>query len=350
MTQAARKLLHKALFWSHYKMASLRVSSPPLVINVEPTNHCNLRCPFCPVSQHAHDPAVARGFLSIDLARRLARELSSWQPMVAMNLGGESALHRDLAEVVRLFADAGCYVFLDTNAVVLTPEKTDALIDSGLAEIVFCIDGEGDPESYRRMRQRGDLKKAVANARYFICKARASSRRVRPIKTVVKNIRYFDPSSSFDVPDRVVALFEGAEPDVFRASWADYWPGDHAEKLTETYAVEPFLKGRYQACTNLWKKMAISWDGKVFACCLDLNRTTEIGDLNLASVMEVWNGAPMQQMRLMHREGRQGDSPLCRGCTMIQRPPTSFLAGILNLRGERFTPFADRRGHRAEAE
>ena len=340
-SSVARKWVRQAQFWMTYNRGWERAAYPPLVINVEPTNLCNLRCPFCPVSQNAKNPAVSRGFIQVDLVKRLAGEFAAWKPMIAINLGGESTLHRDLPEIVRLLSDAGCYVFLDTNANLLSPQITDQLVPSGLSEIVFCIDGDGDAPSYAAMRVRGDLDRAIANARYFIERARTSA---RPIKTIVKNIRYYRPGVPLEVADPLRLRFEGAEPTLFRGSWADYWPGDHAERLAKTYEVEPFERGRYSPCTNLWKKLAISWDGKVFACCLDLNRTVEIGDLRRQSVMEVWNGEGMRAMRRMHREQRQHESDLCRSCTMIQRPPKSRFAGILNLRTERFTPFADRPG------
>jgi hypothetical protein len=79
----------------------------------------------------------------------------------------------------------------------------------------------------------------------------------------------------------------------------------------------------------------------VFACCLDLNRTVEIGDVRKQSMAEIWNGEPLRALRRIHRENRQNEVALCRSCTMIQRPPRTALAGLMSFRRERFTPFSD---------
>ena len=336
-----RLIAWRAAFWASHSLATERAIYPPFVLNIEPTNYCNLRCPFCPVSQMAHDPSVARGFLDPAIIAPLLGEIRAWRPLIAINLGGESTLHRDLPLLIEQLSDAGCYVFLDTNAAVLSEEMSKRLLSSGLAEIAFCIDGEGDARSYEDMRKRASFDKTVRNVRRFLTLAQQGPRRP---KTVIKNIRYYKPGLALDVPAAIRSLFSDTPPDLYRATWADYWPGSHAEKLAETYEVEPIAKGAYQPCTNLWKKLAISWDGKVYACCLDLNRTVEIGDVTRQSLAEIWNGAPIRALRRMHRENRQNEIALCRNCTMIQRSPRGSMAGLLSFRRERFTPFSESPG------
>lgn len=334
-----RRAAWRSAFWVSHGLATERAIHPPFVLNIEPTNYCNLRCPFCPVSQMSHDPSVERGFLSPALIAPLMKEIRAWRPLIAVNLGGESLLHRDLPQLIRQLSDAGCYVFLDTNAALLSEAISTRLLSSGLAEIAFCVDGEGDAESYEAMRKRANFTKTIRNIRGFLAQAHGSSGK-RP-KTVVKNIRYYRAGGTLEVPGQLKSLFSDAPPDVYRATWADYWPGSHQQKLSEAYEVEPFVDGHYQPCTNLWKKLAISWDGKVYACCLDLNRTVEIGDVTKQSLADVWNGEPMRSLRRMHRAGRQNEISLCRNCTMIQRSPRGALAGLLSVRSERFTPFRE---------
>ena len=329
----------RAAFWASHALATERAIYPPFVLNIEPTNYCNLRCPFCPVSQMSHDPSVSRGFLDTGLLKGLLPEIRAWRPMIAINLGGESTIHRDLHHMIRLLSEAGCYVFLDTNAALLTEDISVQLLSSGLAEIAFCVDGEGDAQSYEAMRKRANLDKTTRNIRYFL--KLAQTRGADRPKTVIKNIRYYQPDHALEVPAAIKDLFREAPPDVYRATWADYWPGSHADGLEKKYEVEGFTRGAYQPCTNLWKKLAISWDGKVFACCLDLNRTVEIGDVTKQSMAEIWNGEPLRALRRIHRENRQNEVALCRSCTMIQRPPRTALAGLMSFRRERFTPFSE---------
>ena len=53
LLRRVRETYWHCAFVLSYNLRLEQAPHPPLVINVEPTNHCNLRCPFCPVSQKA---------------------------------------------------------------------------------------------------------------------------------------------------------------------------------------------------------------------------------------------------------------------------------------------------------
>lgn len=343
MIDKAQRGIRGALFLASYRLGQTRVRHPPLVLNVEPTNRCNLRCPICPVSQQEQRPWVKRGFMSMELAEAVAKEVAAFRPLVAVNMGGESTLHPRLAEMIICFHRVGCYVFLDTNATRLTPTLSEALVNSGLDEIALCLDGDGSADSYEAIRVRARFDSTVNGIRTFLdTRRRLGSDRPR---TIVKNIQYFRSDGGLRFPVALKRLFEDHPPDGYRATYADYWPGKHVDGLKTPYEIQPYASGAYRACTNLWKKLAISWDGKVYACCLDLDRTTYVGDVTIDGVMGVWNSPRMQELRLIHRQGRQAELALCSRCTMIQRPPQGRLAGLLKWRAERFTPFRDETTH-----
>ena len=284
---------------------------------------------------------IGRGFMSMDLFDRLLVQLRSFRPLVAINLGGESTLHRRLPEMIAALHDSGCYVFLDTNATLLTDKVCDELIDAQLDELVLCLDGNGDADSYAAIRVRGDFDVTVQNIRRFLA-IRQRRESTMPL-TIVKNIQHYSQHRPLSFPTELKSLFDDAPPDEYRATWADYWPGTHADDLRQDYEVEPYSPGDYQPCSNLWKKLAISWDGMVYACCLDLNRTTPVGDLRSSTIRQVWNSNEMRRLRHMHRRNEQDELDLCRNCTMIQRSPSTATAGLVQLRTERFTRWVDER-------
>ena len=334
-----RKIQRNIAFWYSYYLKLEKLSYPPLVLNLEPTNLCNLRCPFCPVALDNIDPKIERGLMSQAIFESILPEIAKIQPLIAINMGGESTLYPDLPERIRQLVNLGCYVFLDTNATKLTPDLSRKLIKSGLSEIVFCIDGEGDADSYEQMRVLADFESTISNVQEFL-RLKKELGTSTP-KTVIKNIRYWKEGKQLTFPTKLISYFSDAPPDFYRSSWADYWPGQHHENVEKTYEVEPFQEDRYSACTNLWKKMAISWDGNVYICCLDLDRTTLIGNVAAQGIMEIWNSQEMQNLRRKHRQGLQADIDLCSSCTMIQRAPVKSWSGMLSLRQERFTKFKD---------
>jgi len=334
MLQSVRKLKSLLIFNVCYRLGVSRLPYPPLLVNLEPTNHCNLRCPMCPVS--VNYPTVERGLMEMSLFERIVGEIAPFRPEVALNLGGESALHPELVRMVRELKRAGMYVFLDTNATRLTPRISEGLLDAGIDKLVFCLDGD-TPETYEAMRARGHFAETVENIRHFLRLRREGNRRTT--YTVIKNIRYYDPDSEAAFPKSFARLFDDCPPDEYRFTWADYWPGSHRHQVREQYKVQPFSDDDYIPCINLWKKLPISWDGMVYICCLDLNRTSPVGSVQEMGVLGAWNAPAMKEFRRRHAGRGQARLPLCRNCNQIRRRPENPLAGLLNAGGDRFTPW-----------
>lgn len=345
MMHRIAKLKNLLLFNLCYRLGVARLPYPPLMVNLEPTNLCNLRCPMCPVSQNADNPEVDRGLMDMELFGHLAGKLAPHRPRVALNMGGESTLHPRLPEMVARLKEDGMYVLLDTNATRIDRALSTELVSAGLDEIVFCLDGR-DEESYESIRVRARFDEVVANIREFLrVKAERGARRPH---TVVKNIRYYDPEDRAGFPERFAQLFSDRPPDEFRFTWADHWPGEHRSGLRDPYDVQPF-GDEYHPCVNLWKKLAISWDGVVHICCLDLNRTSPVGNLAERDVLSVWNDPEMVRLRRVHAEDRQAELPLCHNCNQIRRAPDRAGAGLWSVGGDRFTPWVkeERTGDRS---
>jgi len=337
MYHSLRSLKSLVLFNACYKLGVTNLPYPPLLINLELTNHCNLRCPMCPVS--VNYSTVDRGFLEMDLFEDIVREISAFRPEVALNLGGESTLHPELVRIVRDLKKAGMYVFLDTNATRLSSRTSRGLLEAGIDKIVFCLDGNS-PQNYEAMRLRGSFGETVENIRSFlrICKDMGRTRTY----TVIKNIQYYDPQTEAAFPERFGALFKDCPPDEYSFTWADFWPGSHRNQLREKYPVQPFGE-KYTPCINLWKKLPISWDGMIYICCLDLNRTSPIGSVQDLGVFGTWNSQAMREFRKQHSRRRQADLSLCKNCNQIRRRPEAKLAGLLSAREDRFTPWVRER-------
>jgi radical SAM protein with 4Fe4S-binding SPASM domain len=276
--------------------------------------------------------------MSLDLFETIVQKIIPYKPLVAINMGGESTLHPKLPYMIQRLHRAGSYVFLDTNATMITESLASQLLECGLDELVLCFDGNGTTDSYEHIRVGANYAKTLANVRSLLAmrqKATFSTTRI-----VIKNIQYYQADQQLQTAVPIKHLFADNPPDEYRATWADYWPGSHRDNLKEEYSVKTFSSQKYTACTNLWKKMAISWDGQVYACCLDLNRTHLIGNLGDMDLFEVWNAPEMIKLRTKHARNEQASISLCQSCTMIQRTPSNPLSGIMNLRNERFTQWS----------
>jgi len=329
-------------FADSYRRRDAVLSYPPVVVSIEATNRCNLRCPMCPVSQDYH--RVSRGFLDLGLFEEILSQIRLFQPLprISMNIGGESTLHPQLPEMISRMVEAGMTVCVDTNAAATASEQMIGLIDSGLTEIVFCLDGDSE-SSYEAIRARAKFDRTVANIQTFL-QLRRSRKSATPY-TVVKNIQRWRPDLDLAFPAAFQDLFADCPPDEYRTTWMDHWPGDHRNLLAEWYDTEPYQDDTYEACMNLWKNLPISWDGQVYVCCLDLKRTTPVADVRVDGVIGAWNAPALVAMRQRHACGEQGDIALCRNCNQIRRPPADPDAGLQSPRADRFTRWVHERPH-----
>lgn len=89
----------------------------------------------------------------------------------------------------------------------------------------------------------------------------------------------------------------------------------------EEPATNPFQECTkyHHVCSMLWYGIVISADGSVSPCCSDINFELKIGNLKENSIMEIYRGKIMQDLRLCHIYGSLQSHPICRDCNILYR-------------------------------
>jgi hypothetical protein len=75
-----------------------------------------------------------------------------------------------------------------------------------------------------------------------------------------------------------------------------------------------------KACVLPFKEMNFWADGKAVLCCDDWNEEHPVGDLNTASVAEIWTGQLLRDARQKHVDGRGGELEICARCNYWRDP------------------------------
>lgn len=75
--------------------------------------------------------------------------------------------------------------------------------------------------------------------------------------------------------------------------------------------------GPKQACPMPFFTLVIHSNLEVSVCCVDWDRQLKVGDLRKESLMKVWSGDAMRQIRLAHLRGQRHTLPGCRDCTLL---------------------------------
>ena len=210
-------------------------------------------------------------------------------------------------------------VYLNTNAADMTPEKVDAMLDSGFHGMIYVSFHGVTPEVYEKIMGL-DYQRSLIHIRYLL--------------------EHYDPKR---------VCIRGVD---------DNWPqGEHQRwvEFWEPYGVElEYLPpiSRCGSVTRLSNKqgkksnalrlygcsehhplveMVILFDGRVVMCCQDMGREVIWGNVADNGLLGVWNGSTRQELIQRLYAGQPQDKTfLCTRCEQAMIGRKALTASILD--------------------
>jgi radical SAM protein with 4Fe4S-binding SPASM domain len=306
-----RTTLNLPRLYRHWKSGNTNLEGAwPNRLYIEITNACNLDCIMCPTGLHMLGRPT--GNMDEGLFRKIVDEMAPHVQQTTLHIWGEPLLHPRLIPMIHYAREAGIEVTISTNATLLDEQRARELLSSGLTEIYLCLDGM-DAATYEAIRRKADFATTVANIERFIELKSRHGGAVPAPKTHVQLIEM--------APTREQA-------DAFRAHWSR--PGvDHVNvKAFDSWGNQVKEINRLRApgdgadrpdrwhCPLLWYHAHVYVDGTMTCCDRDFGAKYPLGNVaEKGSVMAVWNGEGMQNLRRKHLERDLKDVPPCRACT-----------------------------------
>lgn len=111
----------------------------PLVAELFLTDNCNLRCVSCNCWRD-----TTQGELTTDEWTDVLRQLARERILKINFTGGEPLIRKDAVDVMQAARALGFRrMHLNTNAILLTPEKLDLILDAGVQSFNVSVDGTG---------------------------------------------------------------------------------------------------------------------------------------------------------------------------------------------------------------
>jgi radical SAM protein with 4Fe4S-binding SPASM domain len=287
----------------------------PVVVMIEPTNRCNLRCPLCHVGsgklkRHPRNLTLSEFETILNKLPNTVRVLQLWNQ-------GEPFMNPEFLDMVRLASIKGYHTITSTNAHFLTQNGTpQAVTESGLNELVVSLDGYNN-ETYEPVRKGGTLSTVLQG--------------MKEVATIKKGISTNSPQITAqclllkDIENHLdeikkVATESGANRIV--------WKTAQVSSLEEAKNVLPddqnlwryriknnqlITKRRWEGCLRTWFSTVVLCDGSVVPCCFDKDGDYVMGNLLHQSFSEIWNGELYLNFRkktLRHRV-----FSICQNCT-----------------------------------
>lgn len=274
----------------------------PPCVQIEPTSICNYRCVFCyqtdrsfTQGRHGH-----MGQMSLDMFKRVVDEIEGEVEAVTLASRGEPLLCKDINGMLGYARGKFLALKINTNAWYLDEKKAHAILETEPNTLVFSADA-ADPELYAKLRVNGKLDRVLKNVRQF---AEIKARQYPKSRTItrVSGVRYSE-EQNFDDLERFWHDW------VDQVAFVDYNPWENA------YEMAP--NGKTEACSDLWRRAFVWWDGRMNPCDVDYKSELSPGAVGDAgSVSNLWLSEHYQRLRGLHvGGGRQTLSP-CRGCVV----------------------------------
>jgi radical SAM protein with 4Fe4S-binding SPASM domain len=316
----ASKLLNWLRLEAFIHAGSVRPGGMPTHLQVEPCNLCNLRCALCPVTEGLGVPS---GFMDFDLFRSLIDQVKQSVLLLLLWEWGEPFIHPRIYDMIAYASGKGIKVISSTNGHRFAdPKHADEVVRSGLDTLIFALDGISQ-NTYERYRQGGKLATVLDGIRAVVSRKRALGARTPRINLRFIAMKYNEheiagiqplaESLGVDVVT-LKTLYPGHECDPAKDAENPFIP-DHPAYRRFRYGSDGVrLRANPNTCKHLWNAPSVRWDGKVCSCGFDIHQTEVLGDLQTASLRDIWFGEGYRNMRRRFRQNWES-LPICSRCS-----------------------------------
>ncbi len=289
------------------------VGGAPVLVEMEPTARCNLRCFSCPTGLGRLGRPI--GDMKYEDFKKVIDEIGDSVLALVLYLHGEPFLSKDIYKMISHAKKKGIFVVVSTNGNFLDVKK---LVRSGLQYLIVCLDGV-TPETYVKYRIGGNFGKVVANIESIVREKRRTGSRTPFLDLHFIANRYNEHETpkikeiarNLGVDNLIIKKFV-PPPFVIRSKN----PGKYGKMLSFLPKAKEYrydLKvSRKGICDRAWVSTTITWDGFLIPCCYDTSAVFKFGKVFKNKFGSVWNGEEYRSFR--KKLANKREIPLCFRC------------------------------------
>ena len=275
------------------------VTDFPLLVDIELSSLCNLKCPMCYTITQEFKNHVNTTRMDWVLFRKIIDEIGGKVPAIRLSLRGEATLHRKFIDAIRYAKEGGIKeVSTLTHGFKLTIPYFEQAVEAGIDWITISIDGTG--ATYERIRKPirfEELLQKIKDIKQY--------KGERGLERPVIKVQGIWPAIAED-PQKFYETFAPYVDLVAFNPLIDYLANDTE---TQIAYIDSF------SCPQQYQRLVIGADGLVMKCSNDEENREVIGDIKTQTVHEIWHGPQMQAVRDQHKRANGFmESAVCRKC------------------------------------
>jgi len=290
--------------WKEYPKNQY-VSEYPLLVDIELSSVCNLKCPMCYTITEEFKKRVHRQFMDWRLFRKIVAEIAGKVTAVRLSWRGESTLYPYFINCIKYCKDNGIgEVSFLTNCAKLNGEYFAEIAKAGADWLTISVDGVGRQyEDIRRPLRFEDTLQKIKEI-YEVKSKNGWIKPVIKIQGIWPAIRN-NPSVYYNTFVPYVDLI-AFNPLI-----------DYLDKDKDIVYEENF------ACPQVYQRLVIGSDGKALLCSNDEESNYVLGDVNTDSIYNIWHGERLNRVRRIHKMGDFKQLDVCRKCYLPRATESS---------------------------
>lgn len=303
MPQPGAGFLNKV--WTWVKTGKRFRPSFPRTVEFQTLSVCNAKCIFCPHSQSPE--LIPHGRMEDGLIDKIIDETSRHMVnRISPYLTNEPLVDKRMPDILRRIRQKAPFYTktkINTNAGLLTEDMSRKILDSGLSQIWFSVNGYS-PETY--MASMGlDFNTSITNIEKFL-ELKKQLNKSRP------TVRVTTLRTNLVEHELEQAKAYWAKRDVrFSIHHMDNRAGESADALVPTSKPKREFK---RNCDLFLKQAYIVENGDMILCCHDWKQTVVLGNVAETSIKEVWNSKNFTDRIYEYYSGNFENIKLCRTC------------------------------------
>ena len=291
----------------------------PSIVQIQTKTGCNSSCVYCP--QKKIKEMFSEASMSEALFVKIVDQCRNNPTIrgVSFVLHNEPLSDPSLFEKIRYFrgqVKSKAMAFLATNGTLLTTDVADSLMKSGLDVLHISCNGFGK-EDFEAINQGKSWDIFKRNLEEFLS---------RDLSHIAVMLSFVRSSLYREEMEKAIRYWRSRGLSCYihginnRGGLVDNYESFARPLKDEKLATrlrKRSIKSLLRGCPYPFLQMSVLATGQVLICTHDWGRRQIIGDLNEKSILEVWNGALMREIRLKHLSNRYKEIPSCKDCDVF---------------------------------
>ncbi|MDA9754477.1 radical SAM protein [Candidatus Pelagibacter sp.] len=291
----------------------------PIVIYIESSSYCNLKCVFCP--QHLDPQNLNKQNMSLETFKKVINDINSFpKPLAKLRMcgTGDPTFNKKLPEMLdyaRQNANFDKFELI-SNGLLINENLAQALTRN-LDRLIISIEGL-DEEKYKEFTNtKIDYQKFI-NRLQFVYENKKNCK----IHIKIHNNAVKLPEEK----KKFYSTFSNLCDEIYIENLVDLWPETDSSYVTSDQ--HRFIEKKPEqitVCSQIFKTMQINSDGSVIPCSIDWKAVNKIGDANKENLLDIWNGDKMREIRIKHLKGKRFEFSPCSSCSFNEMSDNDYI-------------------------